>query len=58
MCSLCDRTVELIEQTNNAGGTGRRSWVEFSFPGGEPRLVEVIDDKEDEEDEATTNSLG
>jgi len=34
MCHFCDEAVRLIEQT-----TGTNSWVEFSFPGGKPRLV-------------------
>jgi hypothetical protein len=46
MCELCDRTVELIEQTRD----DRSAVVSFTFPGGEPKLIRrtVIVDDDDE----------
>jgi hypothetical protein len=35
MCEKCDRLAALIEQTRSG-----KSWVEWAFPNGEPRLVQ------------------
>jgi hypothetical protein len=35
VCEKCDRTVELIKQTQD----DRNAWVELSFPNGEAKLV-------------------
>ena len=44
MCSRCDELVTLIESTRD-----RKSWVEWNFPNGTPRLMTRGEDNEVQE---------
>lgn len=38
MCAKCDNTAELLKETKGVN-SGDFTYVEFSFPDGEPKLV-------------------